>query len=103
MISTTTALIDIKGDPIEKVEDGKKVDGENLTIGYAIATALLFGKNEDPLRAYILGNRFLKEDSIQLNAADIVYITKSLKTSSYSPLVVGQVIQMLEGSTSTSN
>lgn len=50
---------------------------------------------EQSMRAYILGTEIMTKDEVELTAEDIVFIKPRL-LKSYSSLVYGQVVQILE-------
>lgn len=85
-IKTTNVLKDFEG-----------ADIENLTVGKMIARVLGNEKQPDPFKAYILAMEFYKKDEVEIDEADLRIVKEAVKkTEFYTPLAIGQVLQVLE-------
>ncbi len=88
-IQTNTILKDFKGEPLKNGE-------QDLTIGVAISH-VLGGQVSNPTLGWIFGKKFATDKEVDLKAEDVVFLKKELEaTKSWSAIVVGQVIEILE-------
>jgi len=80
--------------------DGKTVLKQNdvdLTIGIAIATALV-NSNGEPIKTYELAKKFNDGGSIEVDTADLKLVKEAVNAyPNYNALVKGQVLVLLEG------
>ena len=83
---TKTPLVDFKGNQIE-----------NLFMGDILSNILATSKSTNPALSYQLGKKLATEDEVELKSEDIVFIKGILKESTYTPIVVGQIEEALEG------
>lgn len=88
-IKTGTVLMTIDGEPYKQGE----VD---LTTGKYISAVLATVKSGDPLKSYLLAQRFNKEEEISLTPEEVVFVQGQLKQSEYVPYLIGQVLEALD-------
>lgn len=102
-ISTKIVLLDEKDEPLK---DGDAADAKELTLGRLVSCYLLFNSSTDPLRSFELGTEFAKKEEVELESKDVQFIRTILVSPmdrstryNYAPIVVGQVIGLLEQKT----
>ncbi len=92
-INTKQILIDLFKKPL-------LVEGKELTVGVAIASILLAprqNKTFDMLKSYILSGKFFNDKEVDLDEADLKKLKETIELGdTYSPLISGQLIQLLE-------
>lgn len=92
-INLEQKILDLEGEPI-------KLGDKDITFGRAIALCLVSGnKSSDPMRAYILAQSFLKEDTkeVDLNQSDMDFIKSAIKSAdNYTDIVKGQLLIALK-------
>lgn len=84
-IQTDTKLIDLSG----KVLDG-------VTVGSVISNCLAGQKSDNPAMSYQLAKKFSLENVVDLKIEELAFVKKKLTESTYTDLVVGQIIELLE-------
>lgn len=96
-INPTQVLKNYEGEPL-------KDSGKDLTLGRALINTInlvIAGDEEtkmnaeEQVRAYELSIKLLNEEEVELKAEDVANIKKRI-VKTYSPVVAGQVIQILE-------
>jgi hypothetical protein len=94
-IKTTTVLKDFEGKDII-------TEDKPFTVRTVLLNALQYQSQElapsaeQSVRAYILGSGVAQLPEVQLKSDDIVYI-KARLLKLYTPLVFGQMVELLEG------
>jgi len=89
-IKTNTELLDYQGVVI------KGSDDKAFVLGAIIANILGSKKSDDDARSWKLGKAFATEQEVDLTADDVVFIKNILKTSDFTPIITGQIIEILE-------
>ena len=85
-VNTNQSLKDLEGEDIK-----------DTSVGKTIARILVGEKSSDPLRSYSLAMEFYKKDEVELNAADLKFVTEALKsTAMFTPLATGQILELLK-------
>lgn len=96
VIKTKTVLVGLENKPIMEKEAKDGQDGIDLTIGKVISSAMLFIKSDEPVRSFKLGSSFLQDEEVTLSSEDVVFIKKYLLMTNYTPIVIGQIVILLE-------
>jgi hypothetical protein len=83
----------LKGFDGENLKDGQDL----LTTGLALSKIITLGKTEGKMKLYILGEKFFKDATIDLDAADLNLVKEELKTTQVyiNAIVTGQLEQIL--------
>ncbi len=90
-INTKTPLKTLKGEVINGATD------QEFTIGDAISNILASSETGGKLKLFILAQKFATEDQVEVDSADLGLIKSAVEGSkAYTPLVSGQVLQILE-------
>lgn len=95
IIETTQALTTLEGKPLKSGE-------EDLTIGKAIAEALLANKTGGRMKVFLLAKKFFSDEKVELDNADFALVKESVKTAEvyahqgFNTLVFGQIEEILE-------
>ena len=93
-IKTSTILVGLNNEPI------KTDKNEDITLGMAIATIIISQPKSDkydPLKSYVLSNKFYNEDEVDIDASDLSFVKDAIKaTGVYTPLISGQLLLILE-------
>lgn len=81
----------------EKVKNLDGTDREE-TVGFTISEILGTTKTKDPIRSFVLAEKFRKEESVDLNESDLKFVKNVVldENSQYMPYIVGQIAIMLE-------
>lgn len=70
---------------------------EPLTLGMVIAEALASSETAGKMKSYILAKKFYDQTSVEIDAADLSVIKKSVEACrSYNNLILGQTLSLLE-------
>jgi hypothetical protein len=90
-IDTKRVLVDFEGKPL-KTEDNKE-----LTVGMAVSNIIMSSGVKDPLKLYILGQKFRQEGNVELDTADLEFVKEHVKDNKYyiSAIVPGQILEIL--------
>lgn len=99
-IQPDKTLVDLDGKPLQ-IEAGKNSEGlditKDLTLGNAIALLVLSGKSADPLRAYVISQKMLKDEPVELDVTEVNFVKDSIKSSEgFTTIMIGQVLLALE-------
>lgn len=90
-INCKQVLVNFEGKPL-------KIENQELTVGSSVSL-VLSGQTSNPTLAWILGNKFSKDETIDLKAEEITFIKKEMSESKHwTSIVSGQVIEILDGS-----
>lgn len=89
-IHTKQTIKDLKNEPI-------KINNEEFTVGVALSNMLASKKTEfDAMKAWLLAQRFFKEDSVEVDDSDLLKIKNMIEADdSFTPLVRGQLQQAI--------
>lgn len=75
---------------------GKEFDTET-TVGKMIANILASSETGGKMKLYVLATKFYQEDSVEVDEADLQLIKQAVEGSkSFTPLVTGQILVVLE-------
>ena len=88
-INTQQKLVSLKGEVL-------KGDGIEVTLGLAISNILISSQVKGKYKLYILGKKFFDDKEIDIDMADMSLIKSELEaTTIYTPLVTGQILDIL--------
>ena len=79
--------------------DSKPLPSENgdLTVSAVISKCLGAEKSPDPLKAFILAQKFYTQDEVEVDASDKIFIKEAMRSSQFwTPLVIGQILIILD-------
>lgn len=73
-------------------------DPKDLTVGSVISNVLSTTKSANPIRSYVLAQKFFQNDEVEVTADDIVFIKTQLEDPlvGFFPYIIGQVESILE-------
>lgn len=79
----------------------KDQDGTLYTIGKAIAQILIQPgadrKGMNPLKAYLLAQKFYDEKEVELDEADAAQVKEIVEKSvAFSPIILGQILEIMK-------
>ena len=76
----------------------KEANGDNnLTLGIALSLVLTNSEEGGKMKLYVLGKKFFDNDLVEIDSADMALVKTLLeKTRIYTPLISGQILQILE-------
>ncbi len=78
------------------------IDGKPLTVGQVIAEALAVDKTGGKMKLYALADRCFKNESVEVDAADLSLMKRAVEESTaYNNIVNGQVLVALENARDT--
>lgn len=91
-IDAAQPIKDLSGEPVVDANQ------EGITVGVVIARALAQTESNDPVRSYVLAQKFFAEESIDdLNDSDVEFVTMQLKKQKlFHPFVIGQILTALK-------
>lgn len=90
-IKTTEKLKSLKGEKLTNA------DGEEISLGNALATILLSDKSGDKMKNYVLANKLYNDKEVDLDESDFKKVQKACEdTQVYGAIVSGQILVMLE-------
>jgi hypothetical protein len=91
-LNLKTGLKNLAGEPL--------VVGEEVyTLGQALSNITMLAEEGNKMKLFILAQKFFEQDSIELDASDLVLVKKVVANSKAYPgvLVLGQCALLLEG------
>lgn len=93
-INTKILLKGLNNEPLEIGETK-----ENVPVGKTIANILLRAKNKDPIKCYLLAQKFYEEEILKIDMADLDLVKKIIKSDVVvTPLISGQLLLLLSDS-----
>lgn len=92
-IETKGIVKQLNGKPFYNSTEGQEV----LTFGEAIAEMLATAEEKGAMKLYILATKFLQNDVVEVDKADLELVKKVVEASKrYFPVVKGQVLVFLD-------
>lgn len=89
-INTQTVLKNLKGEPLQN-------EGKDYTLGDALANILSVDQTGGKMKLWLLAQKFSTNKEVELDTADLALVkTAAENTKSFTPLLAGQVLCLLE-------